>query len=69
MKTAYQITYLRAGSVVGTTILDSLEGEAADKALDFLGVKCGVQPDDFTITEGTARPGRKKGTVVFTPNA
>jgi hypothetical protein len=66
---AYLITYLKNGTKVGTTVIDSLEGEVADKALSNFGISFArdQQPDDFTITEGTVQPHpRIKGAVIFT---
>jgi hypothetical protein len=66
MTTAFRITYLKNGQPVGTTIIDSLEGEVADKALNAFTISVN-KADDFTITEGTFVPSRKvRGAVVFT---
>lgn len=68
MTKGFQITYLQAGEVIGTRIIDSLDGEVADKALSGFGIMFppGISPDDFYITEGTYVPHPTKcGAVVF----
>ena len=67
-KTVYQIRYLLRGQVVGTTVVDDIQGELADKVLNTsLAFPLHGQPDDFEIVEGTCVPHpRHRGAVIFT---
>ena len=68
MKTVFQIAYLLRGEVLGTTVVDSLEGELADKVLNTsFRFPRDRQPDDFQIIEGSCVPHpRIRGAVIFT---
>lgn len=69
MEKAFCIEYLRGVEVIGSTIIDSLEGEIADKVLNNLSI-CGFgEADDFRIIEGVYKPHpTRRGAVVFTAN-
>jgi hypothetical protein len=63
---AYLITYLKNGKPVGSTVINTLEGEVADVALSNLNLR-GLDADDFTKGTAKSHP-RHKGAVIFTAN-
>ena len=61
---AYRIQYIKNGFEVGSTVVNSIDGELADKVLNGAIFN---RADDFTITEGTYVPHPSvRGAVIFT---